>query len=756
MKGWWRHLRLLPEAPPWLEIAAGGGAFVLLLWSRFALLASGPWEWDETLFARGLMWFQLAAHFPHPPGFPGWMAIGHLMKPLVSEPLRGLQLASAALSVATLWPLATLGRRAAPPAVALAGALLVLLAPGPWLHAVRGFSSTPAAFFMAVAAVAVSAPEERLRPTLATLLVSAAFLVRPQLLPALAVLWLALAVRVRSARRLAPGVVLSLGAGVLSLVLMARAEGGWDAMMAAFADHAGRHFSRLVGNSCALPDLGLAKSFGGLGGLAAVSVLAVAGLVSWGRRRGRREALVAALVVLALVWEVVMLQNRTYTRYTVPAALALGPLAAAGAAAVAPAAVAVAGLLGLTLTQAAIAYPPVVEQHAAKLPGWAAVETGARLARRHGLDVVVEAGLHPFASYRWLVMGGGQQPERPALLLSPWAPEPWPGVKRHWVVVTDRPGRYLGSLTGEEIRFSGVSTELEPLTQQRFLEAAVLVDPPLPEGTWWPVETDSHGHRFMWASADAALVLPPLPQGTWLRLDLLPARGPAPLEVLVDGRVVSVLDGMGGRKQVWVPPRALGQPGPPRVEFRRDAVYPPLHGDHRPLAVRLDGVGVVGPRVPWAGPVARPADRERLRVVLEGGWSPERFPGLGWGVWVRPRAVLVLPAGEGTLHLTLLAPRPGSPRTVIRCAGRVLAGPLDVPNRPVRVDVSIPGWAVRGDGVVLEIGSEPFVPALEGAGSDSRELGVVISAVSFEPARRWPLAGPTPPGGRWDPGAPGD
>jgi len=41
-----------------------------LFWSRFSLLADGPWEWDEVLFARGLLHFELAAHFPHPPGFP--------------------------------------------------------------------------------------------------------------------------------------------------------------------------------------------------------------------------------------------------------------------------------------------------------------------------------------------------------------------------------------------------------------------------------------------------------------------------------------------------------------------------------------------------------------------------------------------------------------------------------------------------------------------------------------------------------------
>ena len=46
-------------------------AIAALAISRFGLLASGPWEWDETIFARGMLDFSLAAHFPQPPGFPG-------------------------------------------------------------------------------------------------------------------------------------------------------------------------------------------------------------------------------------------------------------------------------------------------------------------------------------------------------------------------------------------------------------------------------------------------------------------------------------------------------------------------------------------------------------------------------------------------------------------------------------------------------------------------------------------------------------
>ncbi len=740
MKGRFRWLCLLPEASAVAGILTTVAAAALVAWSRFALLASGPWEWDETLFARGLMRFELAAHFPHPPGFPGWMAIGHLMRPFVREPLTGLQLASALLSVASLWPLVALGRRVAPPIVALVGALLVLLAPGPWLHAVRGFSSTPAAFFLLLAAAGLTVEQDRLRPTAVTLAIAAGVLVRPQLLPVGAILWLALADRVRSPRRLAPGVLLSVAAGVLSLVLMARAEGGWDLLSLAFADHATRHFSRLAHNAAGIADLGLVVSLGGPAGFLPIAVLAGLGLLAWGRRRSREEGATAILVVLALLAEVLLLQNRTYPRYAVPLVLAMGPLAAGGAVAVAPPAIAAAALAGLAAWQAATAWPPVVEQHSTRLPGWNAVVVGLDIARRHHTDVVVEAGLYPFASYRLFLMGGGREPERPRLVLSPWAPEPWEGIEQPYVVVTDTPRRYLPPIVRGTLRFGGVSDALLPLTQRRFLEAEVLVAPPLPVGTWWPVETDRSGRPFMWGSTDAALVVSPLPEGTWLRLRLLPAHGPAPLHVTVDGEPLLTVNGEGGWRTVVVPADRLSGPAPHRIAFPRREAYPPGRSDRRPLSVRVQGVEALGPRVPWSAAVWDVRERERIGIELEGRHAPERFGTAGMGIWLTPHATLTVPAAEGRLRLTLFAPRPVGSGTTVRAGDTVVFGPADLPAEPTTVE--IPVHADGNGRAEIVIDSVPYCPAEAGDGTDRRRLGVVLTAVAFEPDRddRWPWA----------------
>ncbi len=98
----WLLLFRLANRP--LDFALTTAAACLLVWFRFAHLANGPWEWDETAFARAILDFDLAGYFPHPPGYPGWIAIGHVFDLVAPEPLVALQWASAVFSVVALWP----------------------------------------------------------------------------------------------------------------------------------------------------------------------------------------------------------------------------------------------------------------------------------------------------------------------------------------------------------------------------------------------------------------------------------------------------------------------------------------------------------------------------------------------------------------------------------------------------------------------------------------------------------------------------
>jgi len=701
----------------------------LLVWSRFALLANGPWEWDETIFARGILHFELAAHFPHPPGFPGWLAIGHLLTPLTRDPLLALQLASAASSVAALWLLSVLGRKVAPPAVAVAATLVVLAAPGPWLYSVRGFSTTAASVFVLSAAVVAVGGLAGRRATAFSLLMTCAFLIRPNLLPVVAVLWIAVASGVRPWRRLFPGILSGSALTVLAVLLMVRAEGGWSAFVAPFVAHSQRHFSRLVGNLGGYSDLGLVKGLGGELAAAVIFLAAGVGVVVWARRAGRRGALVWAVVLGVAVSQLVWMQNRTYGRYAVGVQMALAPLIA-GAAATVPPAVGLVGLLGFAGWLGFDSLPLVKEQHISEFPAWSAVRAAHDDAVRCDRTVVVESELYPFASYLWH-LHERRGTLTPPLVLSPWDPQPWAGVESAWVVATVHRHLYLDPLRGRERYWGGVSEDLRPLTQGRFLEAWVIEDPPLPLAGWWPAERTADGRRFMWGGADARLQLPPLAD-TELTVAVRPASGPEPLVVEYGGLEVARVDGDGGEQFVWLGAPAAVENTAAVLRFSRSKAYPPGVEDQRPLAFQLYEIRARTAGAAWVGKVSHSWQRQILRVELEGAFEAEVFPDIGEGVWLRPSAVLRVPAVEGRIRLRMWAPRPISPRMVIRVAGRRAAGPLDLGPQPGDIEVDVLSGEALDGWVEIEISSEPFRPADTG-GEDRRLLGVVLSEIAFEP-----------------------
>ena len=728
-QGTFRALLLFRLPNRKLDAIASVGAALLVFVSRFAFLANGPWEWDETLFARGILNFDLAAHFPHPPGFPGWLAIGHLLTPVVGDPLRALQLASAAFAVSALWVLAAIGRRLAPPAIAVAAALVVLAAPGPWLYSVRGFSST-AASVLALGAVAIAIGGLRgRRITTFTLLVTASFLVRPNLLPVLAALWLGVVWAVRPIRRLVSGLVAGGAAITVSMFLMSRAEGGWSAFVAPFLAHSQRHFSRLDGNLGGYGELGLVKGLGGVLPATILLLIAATGIFVWARRVGRRGAILWALVLVVAVSQLVWMQNRTTGRYAVGVQMALAPLIA-GAAASLPPAAGCTGLLLMAGWLGAGSAPLVEEQHTTQLPAWRAVIRARDEASSSGRTVVVESELHPFASYLWHLLEWRGEPTPPRVL-SPWDPEPWAGIEGSWVVATVHRHFYPDGIRGHERYWGGVSDALYPLTQQRFLEAWVIENPALPIGGWWPREQTPNGRRFMWGAPGAELAIPPLAAGTEVGIALRPAPGPQHLIVTFGGEDVATVDGRSDEQRLWMRLPLAAANRVSTLVFGRGRGYSPGDGDSRSLSVQLFEIRTLSPSSSWASAVSHPWQREAMRIEVEGAYDAEYFTGAGEGVWLRPRTLLRLPATAGRLHFRMWAPRPTPARTEVRVAGRRAAGPFEIGPLPAdyRLDV-LPGDAVDGR-LEIEILSDVYRPADDGE-ADSRELGVVISDLAFE------------------------
>lgn len=722
-------LRLFGLADPNLDRLLTVLAVAVLVASRFLLLPSGPWERDETVFAHGLFKFDLPSHYPHPPGFPLWMALGWLTLPLVPEPLRGLQLLSALASCLTLWPLAALGRRVAPPAVAASAALLVLFAPGVWLHAGRGFSSTPAAFLALWAAALAAGGLAGRRVTAFTLLVTASFLVRPNLIPSLAILWLGVALGVHPRRRLIPGAALGLTAAVVSVAGMVWAQGSWTAFAGAFVAHVRRHTGNLIHNVGTLPDYGFVKGLGGEWWTLTLLVLSVLGTAVWWRRMGARVALTWVAVLAIGITQLVQLQARTFPRYAVPFQMALAPLVAGAAGTVASPAVAAGSLLVAAATLIRDGYPLVVEQHVSRMPGWDAVVTGADLARRHDLDVVVDPGLYPYFSYRvrTLLWRGERFPGR--WHLSPASPDHRSLPQRPYLFITDRPHGNLPSLTGRAIWFGQVSEDLTPLTQRRYLTAWVAFSAPVLLDGWWRRENPPGADPFVWGRAAAEILVPALPEDSWIALDLRPARGPSDLTVADDHGAFVVIPGESGRGVVSLPVPAGADGQPYRLTFRRAEGYMPGPHDIRPLAIQLFSLSALGPHVPWRLDLTRPDRRAAARTTLEGVWSPELFS-WGTGVWTRPRATISLPPMAGTLSLGLAAPRPTDPNVTFHCQGRTWRanppadGTMAFLAIPLPCDPGRPGEPVR-----IEVVSQPFSP---GSG-DPRELGVVLGPLSYLP-----------------------
>jgi len=713
-----------------LDVALTVATVVALTATRFALLPSGPWEWDETLFARGILRFDLHAHFPHPPGFPLWMLLGWLAHFVVSEPLRGLQILSAIASILTLWPLASLGRRLAPAPVAATAAVAVLLAPGVWLHAVRGFSSTPAALFALWAAALVMGGLAGRRATGFTLLVTAAFLTRPILVAPFGLFWLAGAMTVRPRRRLVTGVALGLAATLLSVAVMVALQGSARRFVTAFATHARTHTANLVLNRGGVSDWGLVKGLGGPVACTALALLAALGLVGLARRRPRVAT--AWVVVLATgTTQIVLLQNRTFPRYAVPVQLALAPLAAGGAALAAPPALAAAGLGALGALWAAQGLPLLAEQHQRPMPGWDAVRFAVAEAQRTRSTLVVEPGLHPFLSYLEEVERSRGVRWTGPILLAPSSPDAEGLPVGRYLLVTDFPSRYLSPPFGRSWGFAGVSEALTPMTQRRFLHAAVVEGAPLPVRGFYFAE-GSAGERFLWAGPQADLLLPPLPSGTALELDLQPAAGEAPLTVSCNGQVVAEVPGRAPRRAMWVNPSRLSPTNSNTLSFRRTEGYPPGVQDSRPLAVKLHGLRVLGNWQAWQGSVATGRERSAIRAALEGAWDPEPLFG-DTRVWTHPRARLVVPADAGVLALEVAAPRPRPARLVVSAHGAVLAELARVPAAPTWLEIQVPEGVAGEDGLELTLEATPYRPADEGAGTDTRRLGIVLGGVRFTP-----------------------
>jgi hypothetical protein len=188
-------------------VALAAYAAVLLIYRPVS-----PFEWDEILFMRAMAKYDVAAHAPHPPGYPAFVALAKPVYWLTGDAQLGPQLAAIAGAVAAVGLLGLLAvRLGATRREGWCAAAVLAALPGFLFNANVGMSD----------AVGTAA-------AVAGVLALAAALDRPERLPLAAVIGgLALGVRPQVAYALIP-------VGVAALVCAARAR-RWRPLLLAIA-----------------------------------------------------------------------------------------------------------------------------------------------------------------------------------------------------------------------------------------------------------------------------------------------------------------------------------------------------------------------------------------------------------------------------------------------------------------------------------------------------------------------------------------
>ncbi len=321
------------------SVQAGAGLVVLLA----VLLRTYPisfWEFDELLFAAGVVRFQPLLHHPHPPGYPVLIGLGKIADLVVRDPFAALVALSVVASLAGFVALACAFRNLLGDGrLAVFGALLFYLSPGMLVHASLPLSDPPALALLALTFYGASRVERPSGGRDALVFGAAASLAvgcRPQLAVLVVPLVVFTFIRTGSWRR--GSLVLSAFAVVslywlIPLVVATGGVGGFlryqlgQASVVAATDanlaRAGRTWADLVLRFVAHP-----------WGMKLLSMpvlaLATAGAAAAARRLELRLLPILAACGLYLAFAITTMDPADGVRYALPAAMGTALLAARG------------------------------------------------------------------------------------------------------------------------------------------------------------------------------------------------------------------------------------------------------------------------------------------------------------------------------------------------------------------------------------------------------------------------------------------
>jgi hypothetical protein len=185
--------------------------------TRFLALSFGPWDWDEVLFCLAVGDYNVAWHQPHPAGFPLFVLLAKFARLFADSDFHALQAVNVVASLfvfPVMFAVARAFRFDFIPSIA--AALLFAFMPNVWFYGGTAFSDPlGAVMFLAAIAAYLQAGTDTRRYLLASVLLAAGVLVRPQNAVVAMFPWTLATVRLLRARRFRVAI-----AGTLVLVLL--------------------------------------------------------------------------------------------------------------------------------------------------------------------------------------------------------------------------------------------------------------------------------------------------------------------------------------------------------------------------------------------------------------------------------------------------------------------------------------------------------------------------------------------------------
>jgi DIE2/ALG10 family len=150
--------------------------------SRFLAMARSMWDWDEALFSLGMRSYDVTMHHPHPLGFPVYIAMGKVLRLILTSDFRALQAVNLIAGVLAFPAMFLLARelRLRFETSIIAAALFAFF-PNVWFFGGTAFSDVPSIVIVIFAVVFLLRGRDSTRDyLLGTFLLALAIGMRPQ------------------------------------------------------------------------------------------------------------------------------------------------------------------------------------------------------------------------------------------------------------------------------------------------------------------------------------------------------------------------------------------------------------------------------------------------------------------------------------------------------------------------------------------------------------------------------------------------